>query len=257
MNSSQSNRSQWTLQTLRWGLLLLVVLFWQWIGGYSPKTHFFYSTPLAVISRLFQELTTGTLLADAAATCEEVFFGFLLGVLVGSAIGLVLWWFVILGRAVRPFIIALASIPVFAVAPLLVLWFGVGLVGKIMVVALSVVFICLLATYQAAEQIEIDFWEVAACVHASRLELFNRVVLKGSIILASPSYRLAMIFGFIGAFLAELISSSKGLGHFIQRSAGLYDVPGLFAGLTVFIVCALIATLFLEWVDRHFADRRH
>ena len=65
-------------------------------------------------------------------------------------VGLLLWWLQSLGRAVQPIVIGLATIPIFAVAPLLVFWFGVGLGGKIVVVALSVVFICLLATYQAA-----------------------------------------------------------------------------------------------------------
>jgi NitT/TauT family transport system permease protein len=236
--------------------MLVVLLLWQAAGSSSPKAHFFYSTPIEVISRLFQELVSGTLLADTAVTCEEVLLGFSTGLVAGFALGLLLWWYGSLGRAMRPFVIALASVPVFAVAPLLVFWFGVELIGKVIVVALSVVFICLLSTYQAAEQIESDFWEVAACVRASRLEILRRMILKGSIVMGSPSYRLAMAFGFIGAFLAELISSSNGLGHFIQRSSGLYDVTGIFTGLTAFIVCALIATLLLEWIDRRFAKWR-
>jgi NitT/TauT family transport system permease protein len=179
--------------------------------------------------------------------------GHLCGLVAGFVLGLVFWWLKPLGRAVQPLIIGLASIPVFAVAPLLVFWFGVGLVGKIVVVGLSVVFICLLATYQAAKQIEEDYWELAECYNASRFEIFRRLVLKGSLFTSIPSYRLALIFGFIGAFIAEIISSSKGLGHFIQRSSGLYDVSGILAGLVVFIICALILVLALERVDRQFA----
>ena len=241
------------IQSIRWGLVVALLLLWQWAGSSSDKSHFFYSTPIEVVSRLFQELVHGGLVADTAATCEEVLLGSLCGLLTGFALGLAFWWFQSLGQAIQPLIIGLASIPVFAIAPLLVFWFGVGLVGKIVVVGLSVVFVCLLATYQAAKQIEEDYWELAECFHASRQEIFRRLILKGSIFIGSPSYRLALIFGFIGAFIAELISSSKGLGHFIQRSSGIYDVAGILAGLTVFIVCALILVLALERLDRRFA----
>jgi NitT/TauT family transport system permease protein len=150
-------------------------------------------------------------------------FGSLAGLFSGIVVGLLLWWFQSLGEAAKPLVVGLATIPIFAVAPLLVFWFGVGLGGKIVIVALSVVFICLLATYQAACQIEDDYRDVAHAFRASRLEVFLRLVLKGSVLLASPSYRLAVLFGFIGGFIAEIISSSRGLGHFIQRSSGLYD----------------------------------
>lgn len=244
------------IQAIRWGLVAFFLILWQLKGSASDKAHFFYSTPLEVVSRFFQELARGSLLSDTGVTCEEVLFGSCFGLFSGLALGLVFWWFKTLGRAAQPLIIGLATIPVFAVAPLLVFWFGVGLVGKIVVVALSVVFICLLATYQAAHQIEEDYWEIAETFHASRLEVFRRLVLKGSIIIASASYRLAIIFGFIGAFIAEIISSSRGLGHFIQRSSGLYDVTGILVGLTAFIMCALAVNFLLERADRSLAKWR-
>jgi NitT/TauT family transport system permease protein len=244
------------IQLIRWGLVAAFLAFWQWKGSASDTAHFFYSTPLEVVSRLFYELHSGTLLSDTAVTCEEVLLGSSLGLLAGFALGLLLWWFNSVGRAVQPIIFGLATIPVFAVAPLLVFWFGVDLTGKVVVVGLSVVFICLLSTYQAARQIEDEYYEVAYTFHATRAEVFRRLVLKGSILIASPSYRLAIIFGFVGAFIAEIISSSRGLGHFIQRSSGLYDVAGILAGLTVFIACALAVNLGLEQVDRILARWR-
>jgi NitT/TauT family transport system permease protein len=244
------------IQSIRWGMVALFLSFWQWKGSASDKAHFFYSTPLEVVSRLWQELYSGTLLSDTGVTCEEVLLGSCVGLFGGFVLGLLFWWFQSFGRAAQPLIFGLATIPVFAVAPLLVFWFGVDLAGKVVVVALSVVFICLLATYRAARQIEDDYHEVAYTFHASRLEVFRRLVLKGSLLLASSSYRLALIFGFIGAFIAEIISSSRGLGHFIQRSSGLYDVTGILVGLTVFIVCALAANLLLEQADRSLAKWR-
>ena len=189
-------------------------------------------------------------------TCAEVLLGALAGLFSGLLVGLLLWWLQSLGRAVQPIVIGLATIPIFAVAPLLVFWFGVGLGGKIVVVALSVVFICLLATYQAACRIEDDYRDVTHAFDAPRSEVFRHLVLKGSILLASSSYRLALLFGFVGAFIAEIISSSQGLGHFIQRSSGLYDVTGILVGLTVFVVCAISLNFFMEWVDESLAKWR-
>lgn len=241
---------------MRWTLVVSFLAFWQWRGSASVKAKFFYSTPLEVVVRLTQELRSGTLLADTGVTCAEVVLGALAGFGSGLFLGLLFWWFQSFGRAVRPMFIGLATTPIFAVAPLLVFWFGVGFGGKIVVVALSVVFICLLATYQAACQIENDYADVAHAFHAPRSEVFQRIVFKGSVLLASSSYRLALLFGFVGAFIAEIISSSQGLGHFIQRSSGIFDVTGILAGLTVFIVCALSLNFLMEWVDEQLAKWR-
>jgi NitT/TauT family transport system permease protein len=244
------------VQMLRWLPVLSLIFCWQWAGASSAKAHFFYSTPLEVISKLFYALTRGTILGDAAATLEEVLIGSVAGLLVGFALALALWWLRSLGEALEPIVIALASVPIFAVAPLLVFWFGVGFAGKVVVVGLSVVFLGLLSTYQAARNIDEEYRELAQCFGASRFDVFQRLVLRGSIILAAPSYRLAVIFGFTGAFIAELISSNKGLGHFIQVSSGLYDVAGILAGLIVFIVCVLCCILVLDWINKHFESWR-
>jgi NitT/TauT family transport system permease protein len=247
------NSTFFTVHTIRWALVSGALLVWQWAGSSSDQAHFFYSTPTEVVARVIHEFEVGTLFADTRVTCEEVLLGSLSGLLIGFVFGLAFWWFKPLGLAAQPLIIGLASIPVFAVAPLLVFWFGVDLVGKIVVVGLSIVFICLLATYQAANQIEEDYRELARCVDASRFDIFRGLVLKGSLFMSIPSYRLALIFGFIGAFIAEVISSNKGLGHFIQRSSGLYDVTGILAGLAVFIICSLMLVLALERLDKRFA----
>lgn len=252
MTKFSGSKNRLLVHLLRWMTILALIFCWQWAGSSSDKAHFFYATPFEVIGRIFHELLGGTILGDAVATCEEVLSGSAVGLCVGVVLALALWWLRSLGEALEPIIVAFASVPIFAVAPLLVFWFGVGFTGKLIVVGLSVIFIALLSTYQAARNIDQEYRELAQCFGVSRSDVFRRLILRGSILLAVPSYRLAIIFGFIGAFVAELISSNKGLGHFIQRSSGLYDVAGILAGLFVFILCVLLCILSLDQINKCF-----
>ena len=114
------SRSSWNhksnpfgLHAIRWGAVLTALLGWQWVGSSSNTSNFFFSKPTTVALRIFDGFANGTLIADTAVTSMEVILGFTLGIALGAALGLVLWWNVTLGRALRPFVVVLASIPIF------------------------------------------------------------------------------------------------------------------------------------------------
>jgi NitT/TauT family transport system permease protein len=224
--------------------LVLFVLGWHLFTGGNSRRAFFFGSPSSFARELMAGVTSGRLLYDTAVTAGEALGGFLIGNVIGTIAGLVLWHFEFLFKILRPYIIALGTAPLFAFAPIIVVWFGTGFSSKVIVATLSTVFVALMQAYKGADEVDFRFVEVVRSFGGGNWQVFRKIIVPASMVWVMSAFRLNIGFALLGAFLGEYISSERGLGHLILVGGGLYNVPLILVGVMMIIILGWC----LSWV---------
>jgi NitT/TauT family transport system permease protein len=226
--------------------LAAFLLLWQLASG-TLIAEFWIGKPSTIMARLVQWTSSGYLLFHLGITLQEMAWGFLFGASAGVISGFVLGSNPFFGKLADPFITAIYSLPKIALAPLFVLWFGIGLEMKIVLTATIVFFLVFWNTYAGVREADPELIGVLRVMGAKRRHIITKVVLPGAMSWIYIGLKLAIPYALIGAIVGELIASNRGLGFVLQYSAGQFDTAGLFAGL---IVLMLISTILNEVLNR-------
>lgn len=235
--------------------LLFLLVFWQLFSGASDKRAFYFSTPLRVISTLIEDITNGSLLSHMFVTGGEAIAGFILGNLIGGTVGLLLWYSRLVAEISRPYLVALGAIPVFALGPMTIIWFGIGIEAKIALAFFATVFVAATQAFKGAEEVNPLYIRRFAVFGATRRQIFRKLLIPSASSWVVSSLRLTIGLALLGAFIGEFISSSKGLGYMIVRAGGLYDTSRVIAGIVAIVVIAMLLDklvlrlehIFLRW----------
>lgn len=214
------------------------LVLWQWVGS-NPATGFFFSTPWAVIKTFWHLLRSGELESNTTLTAGEAIAGFILGNVVGTVLGVGLWYSELGATIAKPYLTILGSIPVFALAPMTILWFGIGIGAKIALAFLGTVFIAAAQAHRGAGQADPLLIRRFRVFGASRRMLFTHLLLPSAGAWIVGSLRLTFGSALLGAFVGEFIASEKGLGHLIVRASSLYDTATVITGVITMAVLAL------------------
>jgi NitT/TauT family transport system permease protein len=250
-------RARW--KRLRYGIAVLasqvlilttLLAFWEHATPKNSPAAFMFGSPSAITGFLVQMAQDGSLWRDAAITGMETLLGFFMGNLAGTLIGLSLWYSRFVSRVVEPFVIALGSIPIIALAPIVIIWFGTGLISKVAMSTLSVVIVALMTSYKGAVGVDGDQINLMKTLGASKLQIFRKLVVPASLTDIFAGLKLTVGFALIGAIVGEFMSSSEGLGHAIFKAGSLYVIPKVFASLAVTIVLALLLTYLVGKIER-------
>jgi NitT/TauT family transport system permease protein len=248
-----------SLQILACQLVLVVLLLalWQWATEQATVNAFLYGSPAAIAGHLWSALRDGSLVEDAYVTGLETLVGFVLGNLLGTAVGLLLWYSRFVSRVVQPFIMALGSIPVITLAPIVIIWFGTGFASKLAMATLSVIVVSLVIAYKGAMGVDPDQINLMRSLGASKHQIFRHLVLPASLTDIFAGLKLTVGFALVGAIIGEFMSSSDGLGHAIFKAGSLYVISKVFAELVVTVAFALLLCAVVERVERWLLPWRH
>lgn len=232
---------------VKWLPLIVFLLLWELLVHNDSTALFYYGSPSKIAESFWNKLLDGTLIYDTFITTLEAISGFIIGNLLGTTIGLLLWFYRPIFHIAKPYIIALGSAPVFALSPLLVIWFGIGIPAKIIISALSTFFVALLQAYNGAENVDENYREYFKAFNASKWFTFKKLILPSSLTWVISAFKLNTGNALLGAFIGEYISSNAGLGHMIVINSGLFNIPNVMLG--VFMMC-LIALALNRIIDR-------
>jgi NitT/TauT family transport system permease protein len=232
------------------GLLAVLLGLWQYATSKQALNAFLFGSPSQIWAFLVKMYQDGSLIADATTTGMETLLGFLLGNAIGTVLGLLLWYSRFVSKVVQPFIVALGSIPVVALAPLVIIWFGTGLSSKIAMSTLSVVVVALVIAYKGATGVDDDQINLMRTLGASKPQIFTRLVIPASLRDIFSGLKLTVGFALIGAILGEFMSSSEGLGHAIFKAGSLYIIPKVFASVVATIALALVLSFLVGRLER-------
>lgn len=225
-------------------LLWEVAVRQQWLKVYL------YGQPSGVWREFVKALLDGSLLTHAGVTAYESILGFAIGGALGSATGLALWLSPTVAKVLRPVMIALNGVPKIALAPLIIVWFGVGLESKIAIAAIICFIVAIITAYAGTQEIDADLIRLMRSLGASRWQIFVKVVTPGSVPWLVSGFRLNVGFALIGAVVGEYISADKGLGYLVYYAGTLYNLNAVWLGIFALMVLALVMDYAVGLVER-------
>jgi NitT/TauT family transport system permease protein len=252
-------RSRARLQVLACQLLCAAGLLaaWEWLTTAGAANAFLYGRPSEIASALAATAADGTLWNDMYVTATETLAGFILGNSVGMTIGLLLWYSRFVSRVLEPFILALGSIPIIALAPVTIIWFGTGFASKVAMSTLSVVVVAVIIAYKGALGVDPDQINLMRSLGARRAQIFRYLVVPASMTDIFAGLKMTVGFALVGAIVGEFMSSSEGLGHQIFKSGSLYAISAVMAELVATIVLALLLSGAVIRMERWLLPWRH
>ena len=211
---------------------------------------FLVGSPLGIFTIGWKMIVSGELLSDTWFTLFEAILGFVIGTLAGSLLGLALWYSVFVARLVEPFIVAINSVPKIALAPIIILWFGTGLVSKVALAVSLTAIVALIAAYQAAKDADTDLQALLISMGATKHQIFYKAVVPSTIPPIIATFRINIGFGLVGAVVGEFISSQHGLGHLIYTASSFYDLNTVWVGLFVLMLVGFALYYVIDLIER-------
>jgi len=243
------------IQRWAWPALLLAGLFlgWEVAVRVNDTPEWMLPPPSAIIESFRTDWRM--LIEHSWVTLVEVLLGFGLALLAGIAVGIAIDSSTILRRTIYPLIIASQTIPMVALAPLMLIWFGYGLLPKILITALIGFFPIAVNTVDGLRSADREMLALLRSMGASGGQRFRMVRVPAALPLIFSGARIAITFCVIGAVFAELVGASQGLGYLMERSAAQFQTSRVFAcivilalmGIGLFSLIALIERLALPW----------
>lgn len=222
---------------------------WEFLSA-PLDMEFFISTPSEIAAIWFETFWDGSLLFHAGITSLEAGLGFLLGGFMGMTLGLLLGRSQFMAELLGPFITAFYSLPKVALAPLFIVWFGIGLEMKVILTAAIVFFIVFLNTFTGVREVSADLVAILRLMGAKERHLLTKVIVPSAIVWVFAGLRLSVPYALIGAVVGEIIASNRGLGYLVAHAAGQFDTAGTFAALFSIVILALALNKMVVFAEK-------
>lgn len=229
-------------------LAMLIAIWYLYTAGH-PERQFIFSSPEKVWAALVHLIQNGELLRHATVTVSEAIVGFVIGTTLGTLVGLSLWYSRTIARVAQPYLTALTAVPIFSVAPMIICWFGIGMLSKVALAFLSTVVVAIVQSYQGAMTVESRYVRLMQVVGATRFQTFRIIVIPSALIWVINAMKLNIGLALLGAFIGEFISAEAGLGYMIVRASGLYDMSTVLVGVLTLILVSLLLTGIVQFVE--------
>lgn len=241
---------QWLIVAVRAAVVLALVGGWQAATALKLIDPFFWSQPTAILHTLRLFFLEGQAFTDIAYTFEATIGGFVIGTLAGSLIGLSFWWSSNYAQVVQPFVICFESIPKLALAPLIILVFGIGLASKIAIAVALTVVVSTLTTYAGVQAVDPDSERLFYSLGASRFQVFCKLVIPSVLPWTISVLRVNIGLALTGAIVGEFISSQYGLGREILYAGQTYDIALVWVAVLVLSAFSIVMYAAVSWLEK-------
>jgi NitT/TauT family transport system permease protein len=211
---------------------------------------FLISSPSRIFSSLIAGFREGDLLQHTWVTFQEIAIGYPIGALSGIALGYGFGRSRLLAEIFEPIIVALNGIPRTAVAPLFIVWLGIGLWSKVGVVFLLTFFLNFFNTYTGMRQMDQEYIDLASLMGVKGWKLSFKVIFPAISPWVFTGIRTSIPFAVIGAIVGEFVASTEGLGFFIRMSAGIFKTADVFVGIIVLMIMVIILDKLAEIIEK-------
>lgn len=228
-----------------------------WLGSWELVSHFHLlspvlaSTPLATWKAWVKILNNGTLWTNTEATLQATLIAFVLASVVGVAVGLTLGLLPRLANIVEPYVNALNSMPRIALAPLFVLYFGIGSTAKIALAFSVVVFILLVNSRAGVQSIEDDVVKLAVAMGSKRWQIFLKIFLPGAVPAIFAGLRLGLVYSLLGVVTMELVAARDGLGVLVAEYGNTFNMAGVYGILITLAIAGAILNGLMALVEAY------
>lgn len=219
--------------------LVVGILLWHTVASLFDLPAFILPGPGLVCGRFLRSFESGQLIQHTLATLSEVLAGLFLGGIVATVLGYLIAKSPALENLISPYLVASQSIPIVAIAPLLVIWFGPGVFSKILICSLTVFFPVLINTVVGLREVPQDLQDLMRSLKATRLQTLIKLEIPAALPIFLGGLRVGATLSVIGAVVGELVGADRGLGFLINVGRGQYDTALVFVAVITLGVMAM------------------
>jgi NitT/TauT family transport system permease protein len=223
---------------------------WQLLVSTGKLDKFFFSRPSDIAARIVTWLRTGSIWPHLLVTLEEAALAFAIGAGAGIVCGFALARSPRLGALADPFIRVLNALPRVVLAPIFLLWFGLGIWSKVALGVTVVFFIVFFNTHQGVRDVDKSVIDNARMLGASEWQLTRHVLIPSALTWVFSSLHISIGFAVIAVVVGEYLGASRGVGYLISQAEGVFDTTGVFAGMAVLCASVLLVGLGVNRLER-------
>jgi len=227
---------------------LALLAFWEGASGRLIDP-FWVSSPSRVFAYLAQVTLDGSIFEHAAVTLYEVVVGFVLGAVTGIGTGFLLARRETLAAVLDPFIVAFNGIPRIALAPLFIIWFGIGPNSKVVLVVIVVFFLTFFSTYSGIKGVDLELKNLLRIWGASARQVLLKITVPATVPWILVGLKLSVPYALVGAVVGEFVAASKGLGYLINYNTSLFSTTGALGGILVLAAVVVVCNEALDRVE--------
>lgn len=245
------NRKKYSIIIIRLLLVGAFLIFWEWSARAKLYNPLFTSYPSEILKDLVEFYTSGDLVKHTSVTLREAFTGLFYGTIIGIVVGLLLGQFKMLGKILLPIITAIHGIPQLTLAPVYILWFGLGLTSKIFLAGLMVFFHVFFATYAGIQNVEPKLIESANLLGAGKVQTLIHVVLPSSMPWILSGIRVGVGSSLVGAIIGEYIGASAGFGWMIAYATSFFNIARVMSCIFILLVVGIFLNFSLDKMENY------
>src|SRR5579863_1159860 len=226
------------------------LVFWEMVSRYLVANALFLASPTEIAAAIYHLAVTGQLWHHVGISAVEFALGYAVASVLGIALGLAMASSATMKQALQPWVSGLYATPTIALAPLFILWFGIGILSKVIVVISLVLFPVTINTEAGLRTTSERLIEMLRSFGATRRQIFVKVALPSAVPFILAGLKLGIGRGLIGVVVAELFGSRAGLGRLISQSAYAFNMPELFAGVVILAIAGIVMTAGFGWLEK-------
>lgn len=257
----RAERVRLTFYRIGFGLFVLAV--WQlsadphsFLARNFPNSfpfvnEYWVSTPAKIAKQLYEITSSGELFVHFWGTMLNTFLGYAIGAVVGICTGFLLAEFEVVAKVLEPYIMALNGVPRIAYAPLFIVWFGIGMQSKVVLVLTIVFFLTFINTYSGIRGVSLDLINIARVMGGTKFKIMLKVIMPGASPWIISGLKVSVPFALVGAIVGEFIAASQGLGFLLQLYMNLYNTTGVILIILILMLVVMLLNILLNWLESH------
>lgn len=242
--------AKWLINLIRWGILAAVLILWEIGGRMGWIDRFYFSCPSEIVQTAVVKWRTGDLLRDIAYTAGSTLLGFVSGTLIGTLIGLLFWFSKGAARVADPWLIVINALPKLALAPILVILFGIGFASKVVLAFLMTVVVAAMSAASGVSAVDPALLSLFYSLKASRLRIFCQLVVPSAMRSVVTGLRVNIGLSMAGAIVGEFVASDRGLGRMIVYAGTTFDLKLVWVGVIVLSILSLVMYAAVAWLEK-------
>jgi len=227
------------------------LLLWELAGRFLVRNSLFLATPTQIVEEIIKLAASGELQLHMYTSSQEFFIGLAIAIVLGIAVGFITASSRLGERTLGPWVTALYATPTIAISPLIILWAGIGIWSKVIVVVINSIFPMIINTDAGLRATDKHLLDAARCFGASRWQLFWKVSLPAAIPFVLAGIRLAVGRGLVAVVVAELFGARAGLGYLLVQASEVFNMPRLFAAVVILAVTGIVLTWLVGRAERY------
>ncbi|MFT8320947.1 MAG: ABC transporter permease [Bacillus sp. (in: firmicutes)] len=229
---------------------VLFIVLWELLTKLKILDAYYWSSPSIIWKTAGTAFQEGTLLDDLLYTSGATIIGFILGTFFGALLGLSFWWSSFYSRIAEPYLIAFNAVPKLALAPVLVILFGIGFSSKIVLALMMTIIVTAIAAHSGVKSVDPDLEKMLFSLGAKRRHVFAKVVIPTAMPWIVSSLKINIALALAGTIVGEFISSRQGIGRMILYAGQIMNINLVWVGVVVLSILSIVMYLGTVWLEK-------